>query len=230
MLYLGDQLGASGREFSQWALEEMQAWGKAAYRFEDSRFVPMLTDGTSLEGYVFKRDSYFGKKKGDVIQAVPSSPRSLWAYAAGCRASGGDAFLWKVARNIAQFGGFGEFGEAPGEPGTLNLQTDDSSTEAAMAFLELHRWTGQAAFLSMAARIGRNILARSYRDGYFLEEKDCINSELSAVEPLVLLAIAERLEGKGNRVPAYFGGRSYFHDGNIYDRAMYSLKRGETVQ
>jgi pectate lyase len=49
-LLLGDMLGSDGREFIQRSHEELTAWGKVAYRKEDNSFIPMLTDGTSLEG------------------------------------------------------------------------------------------------------------------------------------------------------------------------------------
>ena len=45
---LGEMLGSEGEEFTQWALEELTAWGKVAYRKKDNSFIPMLTDGTSL--------------------------------------------------------------------------------------------------------------------------------------------------------------------------------------
>jgi pectate lyase len=49
-------LGDEGNEFKQWALEELTAFGKASYRKENNIFVPILTDGTNLEGYAVKQD------------------------------------------------------------------------------------------------------------------------------------------------------------------------------
>ena len=59
-LLLGDRLGEAGRDFTRWVVEELTAWGKSAYRKKDNAFIPMLTDGTSMEGYVCKKDGYFG--------------------------------------------------------------------------------------------------------------------------------------------------------------------------
>jgi hypothetical protein len=36
-------LRESGKEFQQWALEELSAWGKFAYRRQTNSWVPMLT-------------------------------------------------------------------------------------------------------------------------------------------------------------------------------------------
>ena len=49
-------LGDSGREFQQWASEELTARGKVLYRSENNSWVPMLADGTSLEGFVCQED------------------------------------------------------------------------------------------------------------------------------------------------------------------------------
>jgi pectate lyase len=59
---LGDFLDSDGEDFKRWALEELTAWGKSAYRKRDNVFIPMFTDGTSLEGYVVKKDGPYGAK------------------------------------------------------------------------------------------------------------------------------------------------------------------------
>ena len=51
-IILGDILGNDGRDFIKWGLEELTALGKVAYRPQDNVFIPMINDGTSLEGYV----------------------------------------------------------------------------------------------------------------------------------------------------------------------------------
>lgn len=62
---LGDLLGTEGKEFSQWALEELTAWGKVSYRKENNSFVPMLIDGTSLKGYA-------AGPEREVIKPIPA--------------------------------------------------------------------------------------------------------------------------------------------------------------
>ena len=97
-LILGDMLGQDGAEFTQWALEEFTAIGKRAYRKNDNSFIPMLIDGTSIEGYVCKRDGYFGAK-GTTFNAIPAVPMDFWAYALAYRITE-DEFMWEMAHNI----------------------------------------------------------------------------------------------------------------------------------
>ena len=66
--YAFDHLGEQGKDFKRQAVEELTAWGKAAYRAQDNAFILMRTDGTSMEGYVCKKDGYFGPK-GRVLKA-----------------------------------------------------------------------------------------------------------------------------------------------------------------
>ncbi|MBL7189890.1 MAG: hypothetical protein ISS70_26470 [Phycisphaerae bacterium] len=56
---VGEILGSEGEEFKQWALEELTAFGNG-YREKDNVYVPMLTDGTNLEGYAVKVDGPLG--------------------------------------------------------------------------------------------------------------------------------------------------------------------------
>ena len=81
-LLLGEALGEQGRDFTRQAVEELTAWGKSAYRAKDNTFIPMLTDGTSMEGYVCKKDGYFGPK-GRVLRAGHPGAEHLWVYALG---------------------------------------------------------------------------------------------------------------------------------------------------
>jgi hypothetical protein len=72
---LGETLGEQGREFTRQAVETLTAWGKSAYRVKDNVFVSMLTDGTNMEGYVCKKDGYFGPK-GRILTAGHSRAKS----------------------------------------------------------------------------------------------------------------------------------------------------------
>ena len=65
VLLMGEALGDQGREFTQWVLEELTAWGKASYREKDNAFVPILTDGTPIEGIVLEEGGG-GALKGSI--------------------------------------------------------------------------------------------------------------------------------------------------------------------
>ena len=88
----GEMLDGEGEEFKQWALEELTDIGKACYRKQDNTYVPILTDGTKLEGYVVREDGPLGPK-GVVLQSVPAGPSDFWAYTVGYRVTRND-FMW----------------------------------------------------------------------------------------------------------------------------------------
>jgi len=219
---LGELLGEDGKEFTQWALEELTAWGKAAYREKDNSFIPMLTDGTSMEGYVCKKDGYFGPK-GRVLKAGRAGEMDFWTYALAYRATG-DQFMWEMARSIAKHNGWGDIGEDANAQPDLNLNTSYSTYALLLGFLELHKRTGKTAFLHTARRIGDNILASRFYEGFFVPTKKHIYAKFDAVEPLVLLHLYAAVNAKPVSVPQVWPSTSYFHcpydgKGRTYDNA-----------
>jgi len=227
---LGESLGADGKEFIEWAHQELAAWARSAYRESDNSFIPMLTDGTSMEGYVCKKDGYFGPK-GRVLKAGRARAEHLWAYTLAFRLTG-DPLMWQMARKIAQRNGLGDIGETQvGQP-DLNLETDSSEAAALLAFLELYRKTGQRAFLTLSERIGDNILSAHFHRGFFLESDSHVFAQFDRIEPLALLRLVAALRGVENAVPTYPGGRGFYASaygdlGHRYDRFIYSQTRDE---
>ena len=199
-MLLGESLGTNGAEFVQWAREDLTAWGRSAYRAADNAFIPMLTDGTSLEGYVVKKDGYFGPK-GRVLRAGKAGAIDFWTYALGYRLTD-DAFLGQMARSIWNANAF----EKSADPSAL------------FGFLELYRKTGDRAELQAAERVGDHILAAGrFRKGWV---------KFDHVEPLALLHLAAALQGRAALVPAYNGGAGFFaadyaDQGNKYDDFLY---------
>jgi pectate lyase len=198
-LYLGATLGMRGEQFLTWALEEMIAWGRVAYRKQDNSFIPMLTDGYLLEGFTMQRDGYFGPE-GSVESARFASPDYLWMYACGYRHSK-DEFLWQMIRNIAAANGLGDIGE-PGSAGLdLCMDTEAVDYRIIHGLLELYRSTNNAEFLRPAYLIAENILNTQYRDGWFMTDgKRVINSPAS----LAVLHLAAAMLGNGAAVPECF--------------------------
>lgn len=222
-LLLGEALGDAGREFTRQAVGAMTAWGKAAYRAKDNVFVPMLTDGTSLEGYVAKKDGYFGPK-GRVHTAGRPNAEHFWAYALACRLSA-DAFMWEMARSIAKGNGWGDIGESPRATPQLPAPGTASDPLLLMAFLELHRAGGQGALLAQAEKIGRNLLEQRVRNGWFVPSQRHLYARLANDESQALLHLAAALMGKPAAVPQFTGAKPFFHaeygnsGGRVYDSA-----------
>jgi hypothetical protein len=130
-------LGEAGADFTRWVVEELTAWGKSAYRKKDNAFIPMLTDGTSMEGYVCKKDGYFGPK-GRVLRAGHPGAAHLWLYAWAFRQSR-DTYLWEMARNIVQGNGWGDIGATHQTGPALGFPNGMADPLLVMALLELHR-------------------------------------------------------------------------------------------
>jgi pectate lyase len=241
---IADALGPKGREFSQWAHEELTAWGRVAFRKSDCTFIPMLTDGTSMEGYVVKKDGYFGPK-GRVLKAGKAEPRHFWAYAMAFRQSR-DPFMWEMAREIALADHLGDIGSTPdAAPASLGAARADSAS--LFGFLELYRATRNAAFLDAAEQVGKGILESRFNHGLFVAS-DRRFASFTRVEPLALLHLAAAMEGRGKdeggrmkdemegrsqAVPAYPGGDGFFAAdygdmGNMGDSFIYNLPRRTT--
>ena len=208
-LMLAEKLATDGREFLRWAVEEMTAWGKAAYRAKDNSFIPMLTDGTSMEGYVCKKDGYFGPK-GRVLHAGRAQAAHMWAYCLAYRLSG-DPFMWEMARNIARGNQLGDLGAAPGSPPQLAAKIGTADPNALLAFLELYRKTAQTDYLNAACKVGDNILKASFSKGFFVSSRH-LYARVDSPEPLALLRLAATLRGKDGQVPAYVAGSGFFDD------------------
>jgi pectate lyase len=226
---LGEALGERGKEFVRWTLEELTAMGRSAYRAKDHSWIPMLTDGTSMEGYVIKKEGYFGPK-GRVLKAGKAGAAELWAYAMAARLTG-DGFMWEMARSIAEGAGWGEIGAKAGAAPSLTGRAGWSDPVALFAMLEMHRATKRPEFLTSAGRVGDAILNERFRRGFFVgSEKDRF-AKFNAVAPLALLHLAAVMEGRSEKVPVYEGGVGFFAaayggEGHKYDEFLYRRGRG----
>jgi hypothetical protein len=160
----------------------------------------MLTDGTSMEGYVVKKNGYFGPR-GRVLTAGKAGAIDFWTYALGYRLTG-DAFLGQMASAIRR-------------ANTFEKSTDPA---ALFGFLEVYRKSKDRADLQRAERVGDNILAAGrYRKGWV---------KFDRVEPLALLHLAAALQDRASLVPSYNGGAGFFSadyadQGNKYDDFLY---------
>ncbi|MHC4557295.1 MAG: ankyrin repeat domain-containing protein [Planctomycetota bacterium] len=208
-LMLGDLLGDEGKEFTQWAIEELTAWGKVAYRSSDNAFVPMCLDGTNLEGYVCKEDGPLGFK-GTVLEPVTAGSTEFWAYAlAYCQTD--SEFMWEMTRNIARGNNYGDLGASVAEEPQLNLQTNLSNPYVIIVFLELYKKTGKKPFLEIARRIGDNVLINRFHKGFFLASNKHTYSKIDAIDSLTLLHLHLALTGdKNTEIQKVWPATSFF--------------------
>lgn len=198
-LSLGEMLGDRGEAFVQWSCEEMAAWGRHAYRKSDNSFIPMLTDGYSLEGLVLDRKGYFGPQ-GKPFLAIPAGSEFFWMYAMGYRLSK-DPFLWQMARDIGLGIGLGDIGEAD-HSSIVVWQGNHPQADHRVIYglIDLYRATGNVKFLEFAHQTAAMLLSERFQDGVFVHKQTVyINDPL----PLALLHLATALEEQA-KVPAVF--------------------------
>jgi pectate lyase len=207
-LLLGEMLGDDGREFTQWTIEELTAWGRVAYRKEDNSLIPMLIDGTNLEGYVLKKDSDCGPR-GTVLKTIPAGPSLFWLYALAYRLTGNE-FMWEMTRSIAKGNNFGDIGATAKDKPQLNMGMDCSESYALIGFLELYEKTKEKAFLDIAQRIGDNILSnRFYKRFLVLSEKHTY-ARVDAIEPLALLRLDTTANSRSILIPQIWPSWVFF--------------------
>jgi len=199
LFLVGDILGENGSEFTQWTLEELTAWGKNAYRKEDNSFIPILTDGTSIEGYVSKESSR-DAPRGSVAKPLFADSTLFWAYSMAYRTTGNE-FAWQMARDIVHGNNFGDIGKVSTQKPSLRVDTDSADVFSLLGFLELFRKTGNPDFLEMAQRIGDNILDKQFYKGFFVPTKKHIYTRFDCFEPLALLRLVAATENKSESVP-----------------------------
>lgn len=223
-MVLFERLGEEkASEFKQWPQEELTAWGKSAYRPSDNKFIPMLTDGTNMEGVKAEKPGYF---EGTVREAWAATELDLWAYALAYKLTK-DPFMLEMVDNIGKGLHMGSWNNEQWAP---NLKTKSTAPEGIFAFLDLYEATHDKTYLKMAQKIGDNILSEKFNKGFFTQGKDYPFSRFDDIEPLALLHLAGSLEGNRDKLPIYPGGRGFFHDNEIYARDLFALTRKDLRQ
>lgn len=198
-LRISEILGSRGQEFLEWACEELEAWGTMAYRSRDNSFLPMLTDGYSLEGFVIQRDGYFGPK-GRVESPRFAGADFLWAYTSAYRIAGGDLF-WRMARDIAAGNGIGDIGEEPGKKVALVRDSKITDYRFIYSLLDIYSSCGDSIYLQAAKNIAEGIIKNNFRDGWFLSAE---GKSINRPEALAILHLGAALAGKKVDVPFTF--------------------------
>jgi pectate lyase len=199
MLLVGDMLGEKGKEFRRWALEEFTAMGKASYRKKDNSLVPILTDGTRLEGYVWKEAPGTGSE-GMVIKPLPADMPFFWGYSVAYRITG-DEFMWEMVRDIALGNNFGDIGQTSAHIPELQTGTSCSDVYGLLGFVQLYEKTNKPEYLNMARCIGDNILLHKFHSGFFVPSKKHIYGRFDCLESLALLHLDEAMKHKTGSVP-----------------------------
>ncbi|HDP33853.1 MAG TPA: pectate lyase, partial [Candidatus Hydrogenedentes bacterium] len=119
--------------------------------------------------------------------------------------------LWHTARHIGRGHGLGDLGAAPGVEAAVDLDTDASDPQLLFGLLELLRAAPHPDYRRLALRLGDNILATRFFDGFFLPSSAHVNATFDALEPLALLTLEAHLRGTPEAAPVWPAGRGYIH-------------------
>lgn len=208
---LAEELGSAAGELLEWTAAGLRAYASWAYLPETNELKPLIADGTDLSGHVLPRDGYYGRA-GRVLRPFAADGLFLASFARAYRLTGDEA-VWRVVRSIGRGLDLGELGETPGEKCELNLVTSCRDPRVIFALLELG-WL-YPGYLELAERIGENLLATSFAEGYFFgESTEAVLFD--SLEPLALLSIEAALRRHSEGMPRYVGGSASKHAGAYY--------------
>lgn len=212
--------------FRDEAIADLKALAKHAYRPADNTVIGVFTDGTKIDLTKLKKGDYYSEKR---LRPREAEPIYFRAYAMAYRASGGkDSDLWKMTGTLARHYDLGDF-----DTMALNLETQADDPEILHGVLELYRATGKPEFLTLAKKIGDNLIRKRFNKGYFSRSKDFVNVRFDAHEPLALLHLHNAVTGNKIPIPLAWPSTPYFRcnfegKGRSNDtQSIYEVRRGK---
>jgi len=200
----GGRCAEVGREFIQWASEDLKTYARECYDPKTATFVARMTDGTPLRWRESKTGYYIASS------FAPRKPDGLllWSYAIAHRLTR-DPEHWATARQLATALGLGDIGQPDGKR-ALRLDTTNGDWRALYALLELHRATDDRAFLQLACRVADTILAAQAATGLF-PRRGREYARTGDEAPLAVLHLAAALAGQRERMPQPILDSRFFH-------------------
>jgi pectate lyase len=229
LLKLSELLGDKGKEFGQWAIEDLTARANHGYDEQTNSFWAMLIDGTKLSPADRKLDGYVTEKW---LEKRPADGRHFLVYALAYRLSK-DNLMWQMARRIGRGFGLGDIGDKPGASPNLDHSTQNDDPLVIFGMLELYEATKDKAFLDLAQKLADNAIKTQCHKGFFVESKDHIIAKFDDPLPLALLHVRAAVLGLKEKPASYWISRGYLHCpydgvGRTYDRMIiYPRLRGE---
>jgi pectate lyase len=205
LIEAGGKYEKIGREFIQWASEDLKIYTKHSYNNKTGRFISLMTDGTPIK-WLESRSSYY----------VPSSfaPRKpdgflLWGYTMAYRLTK-DKSHWRMARNILRQYKLGDIGRPNASGMKLNYNNNHNDWRTIYALLELHRATGSDKFLKLACSIADNLIKAQTPTGLF-PRSDREWARTGDEIPLTILHLAATNINKDSLIPPPILDSRFFH-------------------
>ncbi len=201
----GGKYAEVGENFIQWALDDLKVYAKYSYDSKSGQFISLMIDGTPIQWQESKSGYY-----------VPSSfaPRNpdgyiFWSYAMAYRLSKNKDH-WEMVHQLGKEFGLGNLGEIDNESKSIRFETNSDDWRLIYALLELHHATNNPEMLSLACRIGDNILNTQHETGLFPHTNRDYARTGDEI-PLALLHLAAVIEGKEESLPAPIYDSRFFH-------------------
>lgn len=206
-------------------------YSKYCYDPERNKIIPCLIDGTSLEGFIVKRNGYFGDA-GRVMLASDISDRMTLSYIKTYLEGRYRTDLqehidniWVLIRNTMKAFGTGEPGiDYPGDRMNLDFACAADKPNLLVGLLYLYKSTGIVDYLDLARVIGNNIIANKMDDGFFVLDKNRQYIPLSGkagVFPYSLALLEATIRGEEDNVPELYSFDGYYDDSAIIEDSQY---------
>ena len=185
------------------------------FRSENNTILSVHIDGEPIP-----RDEWFADQPvherytPERLAPRPVDGWITWPHAMAYRLTDNKSH-WATLRTMLRNLNIGDIGKPDGAGRTLSAEDAPADVHLLITLLELHSATEDSAFLAAATPIADKILA-SRRNGLF-PQNEAEYARLNAIEPLALFHLADRLEGREERLPALVPDFGYWF--NRHDEA-----------
>ncbi|MHC4173518.1 MAG: hypothetical protein ACYTBX_05235 [Planctomycetota bacterium] len=205
LMAAGGQYADVGREFVDWASEDLKVYAEHSYDLNTNRFVALMTDGTRIKW----RQSREGYYVPESFAPRPPDGSILWGYAMAFRLTA-DRVHWQMARQIGRQLDLGDIGQPDGSQRALCYTTTHNNWQTIYALLELYRATDDRTLLQLACHIADNILTMQTQTGLF-PRPGRVWARTGDEIPLALLHLAAAINGKSSSLPPAVFDSRFFH-------------------
>lgn len=229
------------------AVETLASFIKVKYDPKKNQGRPMLIDGTDLSGYVRKRTGYTGsygatfepwELEADYILAFMRGYLNAMQYEDE-KLHENSQIIWEAIRNVFEYYGVGEIGEAPGVNMELNYDTDCEEPFVLISLCEAYNKFKVKEYLDIARIVANNIAKERFSDGYFYAVDDMLHANFNTEEPYALVYFLATTKGIAENIPEHFGSRGYFQfywwdekteqDKKLFSTKLWSLRTSSEI-
>ncbi len=207
MLACADMLDDA--ELTQWVVSGITAYFRHAWDEQHNEMIPMWNSGQDMSGYVLKRDGYYGAK-GDVIKRYPADCAYLLTLIRASIVSADPELRSLTQRMFARFG-LGTLNAQTLQPESLCDETRLASDYLIFALLDLHQYSGDERLLTLARKVGDNLISQHFHRGFFLPTAEHQFARLDDPMPYALIAIEAAQKGIYRQIPPAISTGGYLH-------------------